>query len=83
MLIFFFQAPTSHKDKRIWFSRRIPQLYSRSSVRVNINCSTWGKEGTFRVFLRTNLTHMAVIGSIDIKNYLLTMILGKNVFTTI
>ena len=65
MLFCHLQAPTSHGDSRVWFSKRIPNLYSRSSHRITINCAVWGERGTFRVFLRTNLTHMGVIGKLQ------------------
>ena len=65
MLFCHLQAPTSHGDSRVWFSKRIPNLYSRSSHRITINCAVWGERGAFRVFLRTNLTHMGVIGKLQ------------------
>ena len=55
------QAPSDDADRRLWASRGVHNLYRRSSVNLNLNCSTWGQPGTFRLFLRTNLSHAAVV----------------------
>ena len=55
------QAPSDDADRRLWATHRVHNLYRRSSVNLNLNCSTWGQPGTFRLFLRTNLSHAAVV----------------------
>ena len=60
------QAPTSSRDRRVWYSRDVEDLYSRSSVSMTVGCSVWGQKGTFRVFLATNLTHMAVVARSEV-----------------
>lgn len=55
------QAPTDPGDKRIWASLTMDNLYRKASVALSINCSTWGQSGTFRLFLRTNLSHAAIV----------------------
>ena len=63
------QAPTEDsedaKSKRVWFSQDVPSLYRRPSFSVTLNCSVWGQSGTFRLFLRTNLSHAAVVARSD------------------
>ena len=33
---------------------------------MTVGCSVWGQKGTFRVFLATDLTHMAVVARSDV-----------------
>ncbi len=49
----------------MWFSRELGNLYRKASFSVTLNCSLWGQSGTFRVFLRTNLSHAAVVARSD------------------
>jgi hypothetical protein len=55
------QAPTDDGDRRLWTTHHIQNIYRKSSFSVNLNCSTWGQPGTFRLFLRTNLSHASVV----------------------
>ena len=55
------QVPTSLHSPKVWFTSEIGNLYTQSSFKVQIQCSVWGQPGTYRMFLRTNLTHMAVV----------------------
>ena len=55
------QAPSQPDDGRIWMSHPVENLYLRPSFAVNLNCSVWSSSGVFRLFLRTNLSHAAVI----------------------
>ena len=55
------QAPTAPEDKRLWLSLPIDNLYRKSSLTLQLNCSVWGQSGTFRLFLRTNLSHASVV----------------------
>ena len=55
------QAPTSLEDTRVWFLQEMRNIYTQSSWVIQVDCSVWGSEGVFRVFLRTNLTHMGII----------------------
>ncbi len=54
------QAPNP-PSSRIWYSRPITDLYRRASFSATLDCSVWGQSGTFRVFLRANLTHSGVV----------------------
>ena len=56
------QLPSSPSHPRVW--HRTPMqhfLYRKSSFQVELNCSIWGQEGVFRLFLTTDLNHAAVI----------------------
>ena len=57
------QAPTDggSDNKRVWFSKEVRNFFLDSTIAVRIKCSIWGQPGIFRIFLRTNLTHMAVV----------------------
>ncbi len=55
------QAPSDDSDRRLWLTHRVGNLYRRSSFTLNLNCSTWGQPGVFRLFLRTNLSHTSVV----------------------
>ena len=49
-------------SKKIWYKSSIGHfLYQKSSFVHRLNCSVWGQEGTFALFLETNLKHAAVI----------------------
>ena len=54
------QAPTSLNDPRVWFTQEMGNIYTKSSWVIPIDCKVWGSEGIFRIFLRTNLTHMGI-----------------------
>ena len=58
------QLPSSSRDHehRIWHRVSAPHfLYQQSSFEIELNCSVWGQEGIFRVFLTTDLSHAAII----------------------
>ncbi|CAB4069890.1 unnamed protein product [Lepeophtheirus salmonis] len=49
-------------EAKIWYSYTLPpNFYQRAAMEVSINCSYWGQEGTYRTFLRTDLTHVPII----------------------
>ena len=48
--------------RKIWYKSSIGHfLYQKSSFVQHLNCSVRGQEGTFVLFLETDLTHAAVI----------------------
>lgn len=60
------QAPNSLVSQndtlnRVWWSHPVPNLYRKSSFTVTLNCSVWGQSGTFRLYLRTNLSLASVV----------------------
>ena len=60
------QAPAAMKvaddrSRRLWWSMPVANLFRRSSFTVTLNCSVWGQSGTFRLFLRTNLSHAGIV----------------------
>lgn len=56
------QLPTKKDDPRVWHHVAINHfLYTKSSFVVQLNCSVWGQEGVFRVFLTTDLSHAAIV----------------------
>ena len=49
-------------EQRIWHKESIGHfLYQKSSFLHRLNCSVWGQEGTFALFLETNLEHAAIV----------------------
>lgn len=56
------QLPSKKDDPRVWYNVDLSHfLYTKSSFVETFNCSLWGQEGIFQVFLTTDLTHASIV----------------------
>jgi hypothetical protein len=56
------QPGSAEARRKVWYSTEISDLYRRSSFSVTLDCSVWGRPGTYRLFLvAVNVSHAAVV----------------------
>jgi len=53
---------SAESRRRVWYSKEVSDIYRRSSFSVTLDCSVWGRAGTYRLFLvASNTSHAAIV----------------------